>query len=520
MLTVDLTRVAPSQEITYMLRLRDRVTQDSRSMKLKAGSILGIPDHVLPGPSNHTVVWIDEIHAEEESRPLTPRVRLDALRGVARLEQWLRQPTRKATQAEAVAMLETLAVWEYFSDSKWRDRVTRIVKDVLRKLRSARSIPPNSRVALLCRLYGAQGDYSDSLPGNVMASLTAISEMHVLLQSHETVNQREIKHVSRGASSSISESLRAELRTVAESSIPYNSPTTTSRVLRGQVLSVTENRAAALREFRIALSSGSELIKALHLDVGAFTYGFPEPRDREQVDISWHGGDVIEGATAMILYSANIEFLRRYFTRIVFYATAEPALQLHFHIVAPEHEALDFIREAGELAATIHGFSRRSSNLPALSWSSSRLPAGVGNPITYYACARYLVAQQVMDKFEADVWIQDADLYPTSPIADSFRTFAEFDVVLAASTGIDRLAPWRRYLAGNVFLARSDKGREFAAGTANYIMAFLDQPDSWMLDQNALDWAVETAQLGTTIGDMRALNVGLTQSVMNGSIES
>ncbi|MEE2524672.1 hypothetical protein [Pseudarthrobacter sp. J47] len=238
------------------------------------------------------------------------------------------------------------------------------------------------------------------------------------------------------------------------------------------------------------------------------------------MEITWHGGDLREGASARILYSGNIEFLRRYLTRIIFYAAAEPTLQLHFHVVAAENEASEFIREANVLAETIQGFSRRSSELPALSWSSSHLPAGVGNPITYYACARYLVAQQVMDRFEADVWIQDVDLYPVSPIADSYTKFKEFDVVLAASTGIDRLAPWRRYLAGNVFLARSDKGRQFAARTADYVMAFLDQPNSWMLDQNALDWAVETAQPGTIIGNINALNIGLTQSVMNGAIES
>ncbi|MDQ0677986.1 hypothetical protein QFZ30_001368 [Arthrobacter pascens] len=426
-----------------------------------------------------------------------------------------------ATQAEATAMLETLAAWEYFSDSKWRDRVTRIVNDVLRKLRNARSVPPNSRVALLCQLHGAQSGFSDSLPGNVMASLTAIIEAHAVLQKHATATRREVEHVSRAASSSIPESLRAELRTITETSSPYNSPSTSSRLLRGQVLSVIEDRASALKEFRTALSSGPELIKSLYLDMGAFTYGFPEPSaDGKKVDICWHGGDASEDARVTILYSANVEFLRRYLARIIFYAATEPKLQLHFHVVAPEREALDFIREAKELARTIHGFSHRSSKLPALSWSSSSLPAGVGNPITYYACARYLVARQVMDKFGTDVWIQDVDLYPISPISDSYSELAEFDVVVAASTGINMLAPWRRYIANNVFFARSDKGRQFAASAADYIWAFLDQPNSWMLDQNALDWAVETARPATAIGNMRALNIALTQSGMNGAIES
>lgn len=504
-----------------MLRLRNRISKETRSMKLRAGRTLELTSDVLPGPSDHTVAWIEEFHAEGESRELTPRVRLDAVRQVARLERWLRQPTKAATHEEAEDMLETLAAWEYFADSQWRDRVTRIVKDVLRRLAGARAVPDNSRVALLCQLYYRHSGFSDSLPGNVMAGLTALMELHAILQKHGTGTRPEVAHVSRAASSHIPESLRAELRGLIENSFSFNSPTTSSRLLRGQILSVLDDRAAALREFRTALSTGSELTRSLYLDMGAFTYGFPQPSlERRQVPISWYGGDASQGTNVTILYSANVEFLRRYFARIVFYASAEPKLQLHFHLVASEPEALDFIQEANELTRTIHGFSHRSSKPPALSWSSSPLPAGVGNPITYYACARYLVAQQVMDKFETDVWIQDVDLYPTSPISDSYRALTEFDVVLAASTGINMLAPWRRYIANSVFIARSSAARHFAASAVDYIWAFLDRTDSWMLDQNALDWAVEAAQPGIAIGNMRALDIRLTQSAMNGAIES
>lgn len=521
MFTIDLRHVVQKQNTSYVLRLRNRVGTGSRSMTLTAGTTVELPGDVLPGPSNHTVVWIDEISSDKTSRALTPRFRLDALKGVARLEHWLRQPLRLTTSEEAAGMLETLAVWEHFGDTRWQNRLIRIVTEVNRKIQRTRSIPTNSRVSLLCQLHVKKYGFTDSLPGNVVASLAAILEMHEIFQKYAPQTGRKIEHISRPSSSTISEPLSEKLRTISETMALQVSPTIASHLQRGQVLSVIEGRAAALKEFRRALSSGPELIRSMHVDVGAFTYGFPEPSaERKQVDISWHGGDFADGAAVTILYSANVKFLRRYFARIVFYAAAEPGLQLHFHIVDPETETLEFIKEAKELMKAIHGFSRRQSKLPSLSWSSSRLPEGVGNSITYYACARYLVAQQVMDKFETDVWIQDVDLFPVSPISDSHDRFTEFDVIVAATTGVNLLAPWRRYLAGNVFLAQSDGGRQFAASAEDYIWTFLDRHDSWMLDQNALDWAVETASRETAIGNMSALGVGLTQSVMNGSIES
>jgi hypothetical protein len=490
-------------------------------MTLMAGTTIELPSDVLPGPSNHTVVWIDKIGPDKTSEPFTPRYRLDALKGVARLEHWLRQPLRLATVEEASGMLETLSVWECFGDTAWQERLTRIVKDVNRSIRRASSIPLNSRVALLCQLHSKKSEFTNSLPGNVMAGLAFSLEMHSVAQKFAPVTGRQIEHMSRASSPSISKQLRAELCAISESSAPYMSPATASHLQRGQLLSVTEGRAAALQEFRNALSAGPELIRSMHTDLGAFTYGFPEGQAVGRgVDISWHGGDASDDAKVTILYSANIDFLRRYFTRIIFYAIAEPELQLHFHIVDPESEVLQFIQEAKELTSTIYHFSGRSAKQPSVSWSSSRVPEGVGNPITYYACARYLVAQQMMDKFNTDVWIQDVDLFPTSPISNSHVGFTGFDVIVAATTGANVIAPWRRYIANNVFLARSDNGRKFAQNAEEYIWAFLDKSDSWMLDQNALDWAVEAASLDTVIGNMSALSVGLTQSVMNGSIES
>ena len=520
-LTVDLSHVTPSPDSRHVLRLRDRITKEGRVLKVTAGSRLEVPYDAMPGPANQTVVWVDEIGADGESNSITPRIRVDALKHVAQVERWLRQPAHTATAEEAAKMLEILRAWEYFGDSEWQSRVMRIVKDLLRKLRGIHRLPPKSRLALLCELYPAPDGYSDSVTGNVLVSLKAIMQLQGVLARHGAPTASVISHVASPTTGSISVALKADLRELIATSLAFNSPATSSRLLRGQVLSVIEGRSEAVSEFRAALSSGRELVKSFYLDMGSLTYGLPAASaNTKSVPVSWHGNMTSTEAAATILYSANTPFLRRYLARILFYASAEPELHLHFHLVASDAEALAFIDEAEELARTIHGFSRRSSMPPTLSWSSSELPVGVGNPVTYFACARYLVAEQVMERFGTDVWVQDVDLYPTSPISRAHTILSGFDVVLAASTGINMLAPWRRYIANNVYIARSEAGRAFASNAAAYITAYLDEPDSWMLDQNALDWAVEKAPAGTSIANMRALDVQLTQSTMNGPIES
>ena len=298
MFTIDLRHVAPAQDTSYVLRLRNRLGSESRSMTLTAGTTAELPNDVLPGPSNHTVAWIDVINPDNTSKPLTPRFRLDALKGVARLEHWLREPLRRATVEEASGMLETLAVWECFGDTMWKERLTRIVRDVNRKIRRTSSIPENSRVSLLCELYCKNSEFTNSLPENVLASLAFSLEMHSVAHKFAPVTGRRMEHMARFSSPTISRQLREELCAIAESSAPYMSPTTAAHLQRGQILSLTEGRAAALREFRSAISTSPELIRAMHTELGAFTYGFPEGHaGKRGVDISWHGGDKIGRAS-------------------------------------------------------------------------------------------------------------------------------------------------------------------------------------------------------------------------------
>lgn len=520
MLTVDLTHLTPSSDSRYILRLRDRVSQASQVMGVVAGKRFEVSSDALPGPFNQVVAWIDEVPSVGETRSLGPRVRADGLKHVAHLEVWLRQPAKVTTREEAEKMLQTLEAWKYFGDSEWESRVMRIAKDVLRKLRRVRRLPDKSRLAVLCELYAARADDSDSVTDNVMTSLTGMTELHRLLEGHAAPVRQALFHVTSSTGSAASESLKSDLRRLLADSPAFTGPSTSSSLLRGQVLSVLEGREAAREEFQSALSTNRSLVKSMYLDMGCFTYGSPKSDLTESAAITWHGSQNSPTSTATILYSANISFLRRFLARILFYAIAEPELRLHFHLVASDPEARAFVDEAEELLGALHAFSGRASAPPSLSWSSSEVPSGVGNPITYYACARYLVAEAVMDKFGADVWIQDVDLYPTAAISQAHTAMKEFDAVVAASSGIDLLAPWRRYIANSVYISRSEKGRTFASNAAAYISSFLHEPDSWMLDQNALDWAVEMAPDGTSLGNMRALDVQLTQSAMNGPIES
>ncbi|MBG6218713.1 hypothetical protein IWX75_003200 [Arthrobacter sp. CAN_A6] len=521
MYDVDLSHVTNNSGDRLILRLKDRQSGDTRSINLSDGVRQTLPETAFPSAASTTVAWIDKVNRQGNVTPITLRVRLDALKQVSAVERWMRQPNATTTAAEATSMATKMHMWEVFVDEEWENRLVRIYNDALKRLQRLPKLRDDSRISSLCRAYWELFEVTDSLPGNVVSGLNALNDIHNAVSVHPLRNARQIRHITENESGPPVSPLAADLKLLMSKSLGCSAATTTSKIIRGYISSITEGRETAVREIEAVKRSGRERLLSLYSDMGALTYGFPHPSlEDSEVEIHWQADDVAGTSPFTILQSANIPFLRRYLARILFYALAQPQLHFHFHLIATESESTEFITEAETLLVELHRFSGRNPSLPRISWSSSDLPAYAGNPVTYFACARYLVAEQVMDRFDRPVWIQDVDLYPTASILTAKSRLSEFDVALPGSGGVSTLAPWRRYIANNVFLADSEGGRLFARAAAQYIRGFLPETDSWMLDQNALDWAVEQVSSDAVIGDMRQLDIHLTQSAMNGPIES
>lgn len=519
MYKIDIAHLQTRDTGRIILRLKSRVTSEVKSKLLNRRHQTNIDSDFLPGPENEVVAWLEDQQGPEMRVELTPRTRLSSLRQIATLEIWLRDPGSACSAKDAEVMAEILHKWEFIGIVNLENRLTRIVNDSLRRMHGLKKLEETSKLVSICNAYRNLTPITDSLPGNLVSGLESIIEMHTLLAQHPIQSQELVRHPNTSGT------LSGNLRQALEGSWNY-APGNAEKnavglISRGYITSLLEGRLSGSRIIADATAKRSATVAKFGMDMGAMTYGtVGEGHQYKTPGIIWHSENHEANSKVTILYSGNVTFLRRYLGRIFFYLIAQPQLSTHIHIVADSAEAVSFIAEADSLLTAMHSFAGRDSDAPIIAWSSSAPPEEIGNLITYFACARYLVALDVMAKHDTAIWIQDVDLFPTSPITTANDSLGRFDVALVQSDGLNFMAPWRRYLAGNVYINQTDNARDFLRSVSDYITFFLSREHSWMLDQNALDWAVEKCSDYVRIGNMKHLNINLTQSIMNSAIES
>lgn len=148
------------------------------------------------------------------------------------------------------------------------------------------------------------------------------------------------------------------------------------------------------------------------------------------------------------------------------------AAPLHFHEVASQDPPL----------ARLESLRRK---FPALMIGFSHEAPGPWNHPVYYTCARFMVADKVMDYYGRPVMTVDADILPECPL----------DAIFAAAAGADfacfetgRNEPASVYQASIMWFGDTPRGRAFLSDLTSFCVAKLNLPPalSWMLDQAGL----------------------------------
>ncbi|MHA7142671.1 hypothetical protein ACX80T_14175 [Arthrobacter sp. Sr33] len=187
-----------------------------------------------------------------------------------------------------------------------------------------------------------------------------------------------------------------------------------------------------------------------------------------------------------ILWSADVRYLRKYVVRIVFQMAAAQHLAYHFHLVDDEELVKEFLGEFEEaltLACRIRGGTNAA---PSWSWSREKVPTGVPDERTYFACARYMHVEFFLDSLGSDLWIQDADSYLSAAPDKSLERFTSYDVTVTTGAEFDYFVPWFAVLGFSTFVSNSPGGRRWAGIMRQTLARRLAIGDSWMLDQTAL----------------------------------
>ncbi|MGY0714245.1 tetratricopeptide repeat protein [Azospirillum argentinense] len=179
---------------------------------------------------------------------------------------------------------------------------------------------------------------------------------------------------------------------------------------------------------------------------------------------------------AILLVSVDSGYWRRFGGWFLSHALKDPAGdRVHVHVVNPGAE------DCADL-------DRRCAAQPGrLSWSLERIDLSAHAPgaeTTYYACARFFVALDLLDQTGAPVFITDIDARCTAPLPPDLRNGTGWDLTIMR----DRRArgPFDDLIVSFLGIAPTAAGREFLGLVCAYIGWFFDRGGAaWTLDQAA-----------------------------------
>lgn len=282
-----------------------------------------------------------------------------------------------------------------------------------------------------------------------------------------------------------------------------------AHLLAGKIYSLLGKRDLAVAEFVQALRFNPNYLPYLSFEEGINTFKDFKKTDRKLNDITFISSHNPVNES-LFLISCDIKFLRYYGAQLLYYISILKKYHFHFHVVGDPIEIGKVVSETESLFNQINNFRGASTPVIRPTFSTESIPDYVIKHKTYSASSRYLVARRIMEYFKTDVLIMDADMFFENDPGHFIQSQRAADITLPFSKGIVNICPWRRILAGNVYLKNVDSTKEFLRKVEEYTLSNLDVTDSWMLDQNALLYAYEVTS-GVNIGARNYPNLPFVQ---------
>ncbi len=268
-------------------------------------------------------------------------------------------------------------------------------------------------------------------------------------------------------------------------------------VLRGKLWSLRD-RVRAARAFADAQANDVEgLIQAFYIDMGALTYFLPE-----EVHSQLTEGRAAEVRASIeplrttptrnplaMLVSVDPNFFRIYGPQMFHLAQQLPAVDVVFLLCCSEEEAQELVDEADRYLAQLVSLNR-SGEPRNIQYYRAPVPAFVRDAKTFYASARFFAPQQLLKRYER-LYAMDIDLVAEDDPTPYFQRIASVRFGTSSNHNVAAVSPWRRNMAGNVAITRAVLDSGVLADLQEYLTHGLDRESAWMLDQNALTYAIE-----------------------------
>ena len=264
-----------------------------------------------------------------------------------------------------------------------------------------------------------------------------------------------------------------------------------AKVIAGNLNSLLGKREEAAIEFKKAKDYEIDFALELGLDQGMYTYKKNINLFDFKNSIEFLSKSSQKKSEIVMLISLDLKFFKRYVLQLFYSIQALKNHHFHFHIIGDLDEVKSVIEYGAELFEKMLSFQEIKKTVIRPTFSTEICPEFVSDVKTFYACSRFINANYFMEYFDSNIYIMDADFFIQEDISPYLNKLKNFDIALAFSSGMSIFFPWRRVMGGSVYLKNTDSAKHFVKTVRSYILANIHLPNSWMLDQNALEFAYE-----------------------------
>ncbi|MEU3330839.1 hypothetical protein ACF046_01455 [Glutamicibacter creatinolyticus] len=483
-----------------ILRLKNSVTHDSHSISLRYGIKTIVKKNRLPsGEFKNLVIWVDRV-VDGMANPITERVKPINLKNIKRLAAVIFNDNL----IEDESTPELLDANFYIEACRWvntlesQEETSRLARGIINRVSQLGSAP----TSVLSRIFATLETQINIDDGTLI--IDQIAFLFFIARIDNIKNLADVQSFD-------------DVLTHMKKFESLPSVKLLTELLDSHIVGHKDDdlkRSRIMEEVEDGFQVQQDLLK------GVYTYGLPG-----QIGVSIPEIELLASAgkspadAPTIVYSADPNYLMAYAPRLIFYMSVMTELRYHLHIVAPKDVA---VAASKSFMNFVHAtFALRNVEMDSIyleiSWSEC--PESIKLQASYAASARYLIAPQIMERHDSSVWIQDVDLYPIGDIRRFIDILETNHINLFKSHFLNGLLPWVRFLAGNVYVRNTAIGNKFLTDASVYLQNFLNHEHSWMIDQNALTFAIGKVPASIVIGDTRQLNIPVAQSNLSSLIE-
>lgn len=326
---------------------------------------------------------------------------------------------------------------------------------------------------------------------NIISFISNLITLYTQLASQQLLKQKDFLDFANSSSNTFKEFLDNEIERLSDSNLQLD------KFMMANYFSYLGNRKEAYKYFYETKNNfqNFDVLSILNVESnGVSTYKNPSfeqlKYDRNKVFPNFHfySEDIPSKVDVTVVFSMDRKFLKAYGIQLLFATSILKNIHFHYHIVDDDGCAL--VEETNAMYDKIIKF-RQVKDIAKPTFSYESLPEDIINETTYYACARFIHADYFLEKFNNDILILDADFYIIDELDNLLNKCRQHNIAASISSMGLSIFPWRRFMAGMIYLSNSTYSKKYSQIVTGYILDQIKNEKTWTLDQNALTYGFE-----------------------------